>query len=293
MFGYVKPCEPELKVKEQTCYRAVYCGLCKATGGGCSKALLPAKLALRYDTVFLALFRMMLEAEPTEIKMRRCLLHPFRARPMASASPAVRYSAAAGSLLLAHSLRDRISDAKGVKKAGARLLSPYAASLRRAASRQIDGETAQDSLDGAIAARLSEMHALEAEQCPSPDRMAHLFGVLLGEVFAYELDGDRARGARQLGYHLGKWIYLADAVDDLERDRKSGSYNPFLFAGEPILAESIQCAMLLSLRQADEALSLIEGGDAGCRAILENVLRLGLPEQTKKLLDGAMARKDT
>ena len=31
-----------------------------------------------------------------------------------------------------------------------------------------------------------------------------------------------------LGYNLGRWIYLADAYHDRQRDARKGAYNPFL-----------------------------------------------------------------
>lgn len=286
MFGYVKPCVPELKVKEHTCYRAVYCGLCKATGGRCRAALIPAKLALRYDTVFLALLRLMMEEAPAEFQNRRCLLHPLRPIPMAMPTQALEYSANAGSLLFAHSLRDHAADTKGLRGLGAKLLLPYAGILRRAAARQIEEECGEQSLDGAIASHLEELGELEREGCQSPDRVSHVFGRLLGEVFAHGLSDPRRTSAGQIGYHLGKWIYLADAADDLEKDRKAGAYNPFLASEPSPSRETLACAMLLELKLADEALSRMEGGDIGYRNILENILRLGLPEQTERLLGG-------
>lgn len=33
----------------------------------------------------------------------------------------------------------------------------------------------------------------------------------------------------KIGYHMGKWIYLADAIDDIEENIRSGAYNPLLF----------------------------------------------------------------
>ena len=32
MFGYIRPLECELKVRDQALYRAYYCGLCKTIG---------------------------------------------------------------------------------------------------------------------------------------------------------------------------------------------------------------------------------------------------------------------
>ena len=30
-------------------------------------------------------------------------------------------------------------------------------------------------------------------------------------------------------YHLGRWIYLVDALDDLKEDARSGKYNPLIY----------------------------------------------------------------
>ena len=53
MFGYIRPMECELKVREQQEYRAHYCGLCKAIG---KRYGLLARLALNYDCAFLSAF---------------------------------------------------------------------------------------------------------------------------------------------------------------------------------------------------------------------------------------------
>ena len=38
----------------------------------------------------------------------------------------------------------------------------------------------------------------------------------------------KRRVLEQLLYHLGRWIYLVDAADDLAEDFASGSYNPLI-----------------------------------------------------------------
>lgn len=37
---------------------------------------------------------------------------------------------------------------------------------------------------------------------------------------------------KSVGYHLGKWIYLIDAVDDIEENISSGAYNPLIYRFE-------------------------------------------------------------
>ena len=39
-------------------------------------------------------------------------------------------------------------------------------------------------------------------------------------------DPVRRRVLEQILYHLGRWVYLVDAADDLREDAASGNYNP-------------------------------------------------------------------
>ena len=55
MFGYVKACTPELKIKEFETYKAVYCSLCKKLGK--SYGIL-SRFTLSYDFTFLAILNM-------------------------------------------------------------------------------------------------------------------------------------------------------------------------------------------------------------------------------------------
>ena len=63
----------------------------------------------------------------------------------------------------------------------------------------------------------------------------------------------RRRVTEELLYHLGRWIYLIDAADDLEEDFASGSYNPLLcrFALESgRLTEEARESLVISLDQS-------------------------------------------
>ena len=135
-------------------------------------------------------------------------------------------------------------------------------------------------------AHLTALRAMEQNREPSADRVADIFGSLLGDVFALGYEGDLRERAARIGYHLGRWIYFADALDDLEGDRKRGRYNPFLLAREQgdFDPERLQSAMLLDLMAAHQALDRIEGGDAGVRAILHNMLEMGMVQTTDRLI---------
>ena len=75
MYGYLRIHAPELKVREQEYYRAVYCGLCRTMGkctGQCSR------MTLSYDFTLFALVRMALTGETAAFRRRRCMAHPTR-----------------------------------------------------------------------------------------------------------------------------------------------------------------------------------------------------------------------
>ena len=97
---------------------------------------------------------------------------------------------------------------------------------------------------------------------------------------------ERDRPVELLLYHVGRWIYLADARDDLEEDRNTGSYNPLLLRFDGVCDDALlSTTMKHSLNMACSALSVL---DLGSRAgILENILYLGLPAVQKCIFDGS------
>ena len=82
----------------------------------------------------------------------------------------------------------------------------------------------------------------------------------------------------QLLYHVGRWIYLVDAWDDLEEDGRTGSYNP-IAARFPEQVEAnrdyLRTTLLHSLNLARSACALLELGH--WQGAVENILYLGLP----------------
>ncbi|MCI9566620.1 MAG: hypothetical protein HFF54_01585, partial [Lawsonibacter sp.] len=126
--------------------------------------------------------------------------------------------------------------------------------------------------------------ALEGEGCPSLDRTADTFARLLQSAAPQE--GARGRILSQLLYHLGRWIYLADARDDLEEDRLAGRYNPVAARYGPAGDDgALRLTMDRSLELIGAALQL---GDFGCRLpVLENIIYLGLPWVEEAVFDGS------
>ena len=96
------------------------------------------------------------------------------------------------------------------------------------------------------------------------------------------------------GYHLGKWVYMIDAVDDIEENIESGAYNPLLYRFEfdadsetadefrrriePSLRFNLYHYLAMLSRCTD---SLDIKKNAG---ILENVIYFGLNRKTEEII---------
>jgi len=84
----------------------------------------------------------------------------------------------------------------------------------------------QEMLDRAVAAAMEEQQKIEKSGTASLDEAADPSGKMLAAIFSQGYYGEDKIQLWRFGYLLGRWIYLLDAVDDIEKDIKSGSYNP-------------------------------------------------------------------
>ncbi len=279
MFGYVKPNIPELKVKDNELYKATYCGLCRAMGKctGCA-----SRFTLSYDFAFFALVRMAMEKTKAEIKMRRCMAHPLKKRPMLEINPVLEYSAKSSVILTRMKLRDNINDSHGFSRLIAKIVGLVSLFFKKTPKELLP-------LEEKIKSCIEELTRLEHEECESIDATANTFGKLLGSVAAFGLEGADNAVAYEIGFHLGKWIYVIDACDDFEKDKKKRSYNVLRLAfGDEIddsAKELLKQAMYLELDKMSKAMELIDF--SGCRdveAIIKNVAYDGLIMETKRVL---------
>ena len=265
MFGYVRPVQSELLVKDYEFYKATYCGICRSMKkhtGTLSNA------TLSYDSVLLALVRM-LYVEDAEIgaKMRRCIAHPIKKRCMLNENSATEYTARAFAILTYHKALDDLSDEGLGKKM---LLAPARPVLASGARR-----AKMNDISDIVREKLSAITALERAGTKSVDEPAHLFGELLGEIFANGLSERDALVCREFGYALGRFIYAADAAEDYDEDLKAGKYNPYvlIYDGKPLTSEnrkSIKCALILECKRMEAAVNLMPFGE---RYTIENIVK--------------------
>ena len=275
MFGYVRAMRDDLTVRQDTLYRAAYCGLCKEMGrctGQCSR------LSLSYDMVFLYLVRSALISKNPVLKKGRCLLHPLRSRQIVQSDSELKYSARVSALLTYGKLCDDIADEKGIKRFLKRIARPFFANAKKRA----DLTELYEKID----TKLKELSAIEAQKLESVDAPADIFGKLLADIFEYGLSGDAATLAREIGFRTGRFIYAVDAADDIDEDKKKGSYNPFLllYGGEIDAGQKcfIEMAMKYDLTALAAATDLMESGELV--KIVKNIIYLGMPASAHRAL---------
>ncbi len=279
MFGYVKPDIKELLVKEHEFYKSTYCGICRSmkkhTG-----AL--STVTITYDSVFLALVRMAyIPDSELSSSMRRCVAHPLKKRCMLTDNSAIEYTARAFAILSYYKMQDDLSDEGLAKRMLVSATRPLLATAKKKADLTDLAEIVKDRLD-----KISE---IERERRPSIDEPAELFGELLGEIFAYGLEGADRAVTYEVGFRLGKFILLADAIDDYDSDLKSGKYNPFVIAygGAELTYENkqnVKTTLLIECKKLEVAINLVPfGNKITIENIVRNIIYLGLTKRIEFL----------
>lgn len=271
MFGYVVVSEQDLKIREFNLYRSYYCGMCMDLKEHYGQT---GRLTLSYDTVFLALLLTSLyEPEDSERKIR-CAVHPVE-KHITRQNQYTRYASDIGIILSYYSCLDDWNDEKDPKK---RLFAALIKSKSEKACSLYPEKAA------VIRDKLSDLNELErkARSGDDPvlapaallDKAGSIFGDLLSEVFDLRKDTWSA-ALRRVGFNLGKFIYILDAYDDLEKDEKNGSFNPLLgMKDKPHLDDYVRGVLTMTLSDctgAFETLPVVENID-----ILRNILYCGI-----------------
>jgi len=281
MFGYVLPAQKELPQEEQLLFQSAYCGLCHTLKRRYGWL---ARLHLNYDMAFLAI----LLRPPCETVTRRCLIHPVKGRACACCGDAFDTAADMSVILLWWKIQDEIADRR-FAIVWRILRAAFKRAYRKASALQVDFDTA-------VARQIRALSALEQANCASLDAPADCFAKILEAAAEQEQNTVRRRILRQELYHLGRWIYLVDAADDLKKDMRRGNYNPLAHRFSPTSGtlspedrRALGRTLDASVRQIAAAFEL-DKPDA-YRPVVENVVYEGLYLVGAAVLDGTFHQR--
>ena len=238
-----------------------------------------SRLALSYDSVFLALLRISLFEEKLDIEKKRCPVCFFKKRASVLPTDQLEYTAAVSSYLIYYNVLDDIKDSRRFKKFASYLIYPFAKRIKKKAK-------PLPEIEQEITEHLSQIERLEKENTPSVDKVADVFGKLLGKIASYGIDNEQKRlTAYEAGYHTGRFIYITDAVADYEKDKENGEYNPFIVSNIDMRSsyQRIYRALCNESLNVYNACALLTHGM--CSAICENISQLGLVHTAKTVTE--------
>lgn len=273
MFGYIRACKPEMRIKEFEMYKTVYCSLCKELG----KSYGPfARLTLSYDFTFLALLNMSLKKDFCGTERKLCKCNPLKKCTYLKEGSDLEMPGAAAMIMLYYKLLDNIADEKGFKKIGYILIKPFFKSAHKKAAKSYP------DIEKIVEEYICEQQALEKDNCQSIDKAADPTAKALAEIFALcsKNETDK-RVLKRMGYCIGRYVYLLDAYCDLEEDIKKDRYNPLKFSSENI-KENIAAQLNICISQTGAAMELLD--IEKFKNILDNIVFLGLEDTMKKEL---------
>ena len=221
MFGYVQIEKSELPVKEYETYKSIYCALCKTLGKEYSVF---ARFILSYDFTFFAALSMGVRDQKVCFNKGRCTFNPLKKCVFCGTGNDDMKKAAALSVITAfYKLKDDIRDGRTGKKIRSYLVYPFFSRWRKKAAQKYP------EYEEAVSAMSQMQEQVEEDQMCHIDIAAEPTAKMLASVMEMQAkDEMEKRIFSELGYHLGRWIYFIDAVDDLEKDKKDGNFNPFL-----------------------------------------------------------------
>ena len=273
MFGYIKADKSELKMKEFEAYKAVYCTLCKKLGK--SYGIL-SRFTLSYDFTFLAMLNMSLKDGCPTYERKICAFNPLKKCNYCKETEDFKMPCASAMILLYYKIIDNISDEKGIKKLGYRFLKPIFSGAHKKAAK------AYPQIEEWVKEYIEAQTCLEKANCGSLDEAADPSALMLSRLFTLCSDEQMPkRVLERLGYCIGRYIYILDAINDLSEDKKTGSYNVFKNLDENDAPEKAKTQLYFCISEAAKAFELLE--IKKYKNILGNIIYLGLERNLEEL----------
>ena len=261
MFGYVVMNKPEIRFRDFDLYRSFYCGLCRELR---EKYGISGQITLTYDMTFVVVLLSALYEPPTQKGTTRCVIHPVCKQPVRK-NAATEYGADMNVLLTYYKCMDDWEDEKKFAALG------YGKILQRKNNRLSYRYPEKAEKIRKLLEKLSQMEKAGETDI---DKMSGCFGQIMEEIFAWKTDVWEC-SLRRMGFYLGKFIYILDAYDDVEKDVKNGNYNPFaekyIMKGFDEQVRQLLIMMMAQTCREFEKLPIIKYTD-----ILRNILYSGV-----------------
>ena len=282
MFGYLQIHKDELKVKEYEAYKSVYCGLCKQLGRDYGFL---TRLILSYDCTFYAILLMSLKRSCTGFSDGRCKFNPLKKCKFADCNDNAYSKASALSVISAYyKVVDDIDDSGFFKRIALKIAKPFFGRRQKKAARRFP------EIEIIVSEMMKNQKAAENDELVTIDKAANPTAKMISDLAALEGGNDlQKRVLSEFGYQIGRWVYLIDAADDYEKDKKSGNFNPFIKA-DINDKDYINSVLSQSLARAYDAYNLLDIIDF--KPIIDNMMLYGFPNKQNAVLNNRQEVKN-
>lgn len=288
MFGYLQPKKSELKLKEYELYKSVYCGLCRHLGKDYG---IISRLTLSYDCTLLAMLSLSLKGEKSCVTQGHCVCNPLKKCLFCSGNgDSFKFAGAVSVIMTYYKFQDTIEDSGFFKRIITRTLKAFFSRSHKKAANDYP------LIEKNVRLMMENQRAAENSDC-GVDKSADSTAVLISNLCCMLSDDERQKKIlSEFGYYIGRWIYLIDASDDLPKDIKKKSFNPFkkhyISDNSDISLTMSYCNDVLNMTaaQAVAAYNLLEIKDY--KEILDNIVYKGLSLKQEQCLFEKYKEKD-
>ncbi|SHH41233.1 DUF5685 family protein [Tepidibacter thalassicus] len=262
MFGYIRINKMELKVREYYTYKGYYCGLCKYLKKNFGEI---SRFSLNYDITFLIILLSSIYELKSEITRERCVVNPIQ-KNLRIVNEITEYASNMNIILTYNKLKDNVKDDKRIKDRICYLIYKHVYNKAYNKYRQKSDY---------IRKKLNELNNLEEKNCMDIDKVSNIFADIMGEIFCYKED-EYKNILRNIGFNIGKYIYILDAYEDLEEDNIKKRFNPFMeyIQKKDELKIKVENLLLMILSFIEEDIQKLNIKNN--KGIIENIIYSGM-----------------
>jgi len=239
---------------------------------------------LRYELVFLAML-LWDEDEPVEIKRKRCIVSPCLRKRYCKRNEVLDTCAGYSVILTWWKLKDSIADEPFLRSIPHRALAAILTGAYKKAVRELPGFV------GRVSEKITARMEYESHDEKSLDGAADKFAQILCAAATESMPEKKRRPLLEILYHLGRWVYIADACDDYQKDLKMRRFNAVATLYPPehgkLPEDSVQ-RLKTTLKHSNTLLCLAFDllPENVWSQTVGNMVYLGMPDTCERIFEG-------
>lgn len=262
-----------MKCCEFDVYSSVYCGLCKELGKNFGFF---SRLTLSYDFTFIAILKMAVNQEKQSFEVGSCLFNPLKKKVCCISNPDLTYVSSIAMTMLYYKMLDNFQDTGLRDKALSCLLYPFVNGAYKKVYKQ------NPNIGEIISQATQHQQLLEEQKCGSVDKACEPTALALSKILkTFSQDATEQRVLERLGYLIGRFVYMADALDDISDDIKKTNYNVFVIRNNNQqipntindIVQSATASLYQTVSEIADTYALLTLYDF--KPILDNIIHLG------------------